>query len=58
MARIGVEGGAAFGPASGMAAASAEASSKFSPGNAAGWAFYLFLIAVATILLVAYSSSR
>lgn len=56
MARVAVEGGAAFGPAAAGAQVGADA--KFSPNNAAGWAFYWALIAAAVILLIAYSSSR
>ncbi len=56
MARVAVEGGVAVGPASAQAEAAAGA--RFTPDQAAGWALYWALVAVAFILLVAYSSTR
>ena len=56
--RVAGIGGVAVGPVEGAAGIEAEASTRFSPGNAAGWAFYLFVLAVAAIVLIAYSSSR
>jgi len=56
MARVAVEGGAAFGPASAQLQGGADA--RFSPNNAAGWAFYWALIAAAVIVLIAFTSSR